>query len=149
MPVLRALCSGNTMDQSAAANALISTAQSLARQLAPASPPPPMPTPPSSSFLNLPNINIPSSLASLLPGHEVCPQVALSWMPQWCLQHAHSRMFALSMYAEHEGQPTCAACASWLPIKACWGPIAQHLRRQCLACWLKAVVSFDDRALAA
>ncbi len=65
------------MDQSAAANALISTAQSLAKQLAPSSPPPPAQTPPA-SFLNLPGLNIPSSLVSLLPGHQVC---LATWVP--------------------------------------------------------------------
>ena len=71
--------SGNSAEQSTAANSLINTAQTLAKQLAPT----PVPTP-QANFLNLPNINLPSllgggssggqqqgpNLAALIPGNN-------------------------------------------------------------------------------
>ncbi len=66
------LCSGNQAEQSTAANSLLSTAQTLAKQLAPATP---VPTP-QSNFLNLPNINLQNLLGGGSPGNQQGPNLA-------------------------------------------------------------------------
>ncbi|EIE23575.1 hypothetical protein COCSUDRAFT_65992 [Coccomyxa subellipsoidea C-169] len=66
------LASGNQAEQSTAANSLLSTAQTLAKQLAPATP---VPTP-QSNFLNLPNINLQNLLGGGSPGNQQGPNLA-------------------------------------------------------------------------
>ncbi|CAL8472073.1 g11615 [Coccomyxa elongata] len=66
-----ALASGNTAEQSSAANSLINTAKTLATQLAPT----PVATP-QSNFLNLPSINLPNLLGGGSSGGQQGPNLA-------------------------------------------------------------------------
>lgn len=68
---LALVCSGNTAEQSSAANSLINTAKTLATQLAPT----PVATP-QSNFLNLPNINLPNLLGGGSSGGQQGPNLA-------------------------------------------------------------------------
>jgi hypothetical protein len=63
--------SGNSAEQSTAANSLINTAQTLAKQLAPT----PVPTP-QANFLNLPNINLQNLLGGSSSGSQQGPNLA-------------------------------------------------------------------------
>lgn len=63
--------SGNSAEQSTAANSLINTAQTLAKQLAPT----PVPTP-QANFLNLPNINLQNLLGGGSSGSQQGPNLA-------------------------------------------------------------------------